>query len=105
VDDYFARLDGAFARRPASRPAPKSDDVGIVPTVDSVLTAPEPGPREEAVSVRGDGAVTDALVDEVTRQVVERLGTAAIRDLVADVVSDVSERLIREEIARIRHKA
>jgi len=105
VDDYFARLDGAFARRPASRPAPKSDDVGIVPTVDSVLTAPEPGPREEAVSVRGDGAVTDALVDEVTRRVVERLGTAAIRDLVADVVADVSERLIREEIARIRHKA
>ena len=44
-------------------------------------------------------------MDEVTRRVVERLGTGAIRDVVADVVANVSERLIREEIARIRNKA
>jgi hypothetical protein len=30
--------------------------------------------------------------------------TQAIHDLVADVVSQVAERLVREEIERIRHK-
>jgi CheY-like chemotaxis protein len=105
VDDYFARLDVAFSRRPVPRPAPRSDDVGTVPTVDSVLTPAEPTVRDVPVSVAAEPVVTDALVDEVTRRVVERLGTGAVRDLVADVVAEVSERLIREEITRIRNKA
>jgi CheY-like chemotaxis protein len=46
--------------------------------------------------------VTDALVDEVTRRVLERLAPDAVRALVVDVVSEVAERLVREEIARIR---
>ena len=105
VDDYFARLDVAFSRRPVSRPAPRPDDVGTVPTVDSVLKPAEPTLRDGPVSVAAEPVVTDALVDEVTRRVVERLGTGAVRDLVADVVAEVSERLIREEITRIRRKA
>jgi hypothetical protein len=48
--------------------------------------------------------VTDALVDEVTRRVVERLGSTTLKEVVAEVVADVAERLIREEIARIRSK-
>ena len=47
-------------------------------------------------------AVTDALVDEVTRRVLERLGPDAVRAVVADIVADVAERLVRQEIARIR---
>ncbi len=103
VDDYFERLDAAFASRAPLRPSPPSDDVGTVPTVDSVLRRGVSAPAEAATR-QAAPAVTDALVDEVTRRVVERLGTAAVRDLVADVVADVAERLVREEIARIRSK-
>ena len=49
--------------------------------------------------------VTDALetvVDELTRRVLERLAPDTARDLVADIVADVAERLVREEIERIR---
>jgi len=47
-------------------------------------------------------AVTDAMVDEVTRRVIERLAPDAANDLVREIVSEVAERLIRDEIARIR---
>ena len=104
VDDYFARLDAAFARRPVARPSPRADDVGVVPTVDSVLKPAEPIRPDAPESAAGEPAVTDALVEEVTRRVVERLGTAAIREVVADVVAEVSERLVRQEIARIRNQ-
>jgi len=49
--------------------------------------------------------VTDELVDEVTRRVLERLTPEAASDLVAQIVSEVAERLIREEIARIKAAA
>jgi CheY-like chemotaxis protein len=100
VDDYFERLDAAFTQRSVRAPAP-ADDVGTVPTVDAVLQ-----PAAPAAPRRADAAplVTEALIDEVTRRVAERLGTAALRDVMADVVADVAERLIREEIARIRNR-
>jgi hypothetical protein len=50
-------------------------------------------------------AVTESLVDEVTRRVVERLAPGAANELVAQIVSEVAERLIREEIARIKTAA
>jgi len=46
--------------------------------------------------------VTDELIDEVTRRVVQRLAPGAANDLVAKIVSEVAERLVREEIARIK---
>lgn len=50
-------------------------------------------------------AVTDELVDEVARRVIERLAPDTARDLVRQIVSDVAERLIREEITRIKTAA
>lgn len=47
-------------------------------------------------------AVTRAFVDDVARRVMERLGDAAFRDVVAQVVSETAERLVREEIERIK---
>jgi CheY-like chemotaxis protein len=46
--------------------------------------------------------VTKAFVDEVVRLVSERLGEAAIRGEVARIVSATAERLIREEIDRLK---
>jgi CheY-like chemotaxis protein len=47
-------------------------------------------------------AATAAFVDDVARRVIERLGEAVFRDVVRDVVSTIAERLVREEIERIK---
>jgi hypothetical protein len=62
-----------------------------------VAAAPVPVP-----AAKPEVTVSDALVDEVTRRVLQRLAPDAVNTLVAQVVSDVAERLIREEIARIK---
>jgi CheY-like chemotaxis protein len=47
-------------------------------------------------------AVTQAFIDEVTRRVSERLAEAALRVQVTEIVSAVAERLVREEIERLK---
>jgi CheY-like chemotaxis protein len=70
------------------------------------LLAMEQGEPRPAMRAQGPAApaavVTDELVDEVARRVVERLAPNTARDLVKQVVAEVAERLIREEIARIK---
>ena len=44
----------------------------------------------------------DELVDRIARRVVEQLGDRAVRELAADIVSRTAERLVREEIERIK---
>ena len=58
----------------------------------SVRVGPSPAP----VRITGD------LVDEVTRRVLERVAPDTARALVAEIVSEVAERLVREEIERIK---
>jgi CheY-like chemotaxis protein len=171
LDDYFDRLDAAFATLGASHttpspPAPPlaADEIfaGDVPTIEDVIgeavlrsqsdvptlgrVAPPPAepadasstltpsPRVRPVSPAGRGnaladlfgvllavekgdadpgsiriapthrptEITDELVDRVTRRVLERLAPDTVRDVVEDIVSAVAERLVREEIERIR---
>lgn len=73
--DAFAALLAAEQREP--QPA-------------TALTWPEAGPQ------------VDALVEHVARKVLERLSMGVGRETVADVVSQTAERLIREEIDRIK---
>ena len=54
-----------------------------------------------AVTLPGT-AVTASFIDDVARRVMERLGDSAFREAVADAVSSTAERLIREEIERIK---
>jgi CheY-like chemotaxis protein len=56
----------------------------------------------EATVLLPGPAMTPAFVDEVARRVIERLGEPALRDVVAEAVSTVAERLVREEIERIK---
>ncbi len=59
--------------------------------------------RPDAATVLLPGtAVTQAFVDDVARRVLERLGEPAFRGVVAEIVSATAERLVREEIARIK---
>jgi hypothetical protein len=46
--------------------------------------------------------ITDAVIEDVVRRVIERLAPDAVRAVVVDVVSHISERLVKEEIDRIR---
>jgi CheY-like chemotaxis protein len=47
-------------------------------------------------------AIADAFLGDLARRVAAQLGEKAVRDIVADVVSTTAERLVREEIARIK---
>ncbi len=154
VDDYFERLDRAFASlnvplepRELARPsAPLADpaqppaEPAAAPLVwpaqisSHVMAAPETGdggsrPRDSAVSTTSPSGLAqtfatllaveqgelppsalaapsavneDELVDRIARRVVEQMGDRAVRDLAADIVSRTAERLVREEIDRIK---
>jgi CheY-like chemotaxis protein len=69
------------------------------------LEAGDPGARAVRLTTAPEQpVVTDTLIEEVTRRVLQRLAPDAARDVVVEVVSEVAERLVRDEIARIRGK-
>jgi CheY-like chemotaxis protein len=85
LGDFFDRLDAAFANLPASGRDPVS-----------ALSAPQP-----AATVTSP-PLTDELVERVAARVLERLSGEHVREIVADLVSTIAERLVREEIERIK---
>lgn len=148
LDDYFDRLDAAFANldqtrsksegAPASpsRPSPltyaspqadfahagtlvdetvaslptptepplsSSPPAPELPSLDeafAALLAAEQGAADFTPPVAGGAAlaITDQIVEEVTRRVLEHLSDRIVRETVADI----TERLVRQEIERIR---
>jgi len=66
-----------------------------------------PAPSPQASPAAGAGApvevvITDELVDRVARRALEQLSDRVVRETVASIASDVAERLVREEIDRIK---
>jgi CheY-like chemotaxis protein len=55
---------------------------------------PAPGPASVAV--------TDEVIEQVTRRVLDRLTDRVVRETVSEKISAVAERLVREEIDRIK---
>lgn len=125
ADEYFERLDRAFAtlnptlepREPGYRnesehpDAPTfsrltrsgdhaAPDKGLADTFATLL-AVEQGELPASALLPAE-AGDDELVDRIARRVVEQLGDRAVRDLAADIVSRTAERLVREEIDRIK---
>jgi CheY-like chemotaxis protein len=96
-------------RSAENAPPPPPDGGNVILDAFHALLAMEQGePRPAARAQAPAGApaaITDELVNEVTRRVLERLAPNAARDLVRQVVAEVAERLIREEIARIKAAA
>jgi CheY-like chemotaxis protein len=99
----------AAVYNPAPPPVPPS----LPPLADAfadLLEAEqgEPQPRARPAWPSGAGAgpaVTDDLVDRVSRRVLEQLtdrADRAVRDAVNEKVAAIAERLIREEIERIK---
>lgn len=105
-------LDSLTGHARTAEPAPATPPDGggnVILDAFNALLAMEQGEPRPAARAHGPGGgpavVTDELVDEVTRRVIERLAPNAARDLVKQVVSEVAERLIRDEIARIKAAA
>jgi CheY-like chemotaxis protein len=127
VDDYFEQLDAAFAALPGSSatrphrepsrqapsapPAPSTPpELSLADAFAALLAAEQagsapslpagwPGTQEGQA---GASVISDSLVDEIVRRVLERLPERVIRETVSGVVLDVAERLVREEIERIK---
>jgi CheY-like chemotaxis protein len=99
---------------PAAVSAPLEASAGrsIIADAFSALFAAEQG-EPGAVPVRlGDNGsapvITDAVIDDVARRVVQRLALGSsdqMQIVVKEIVSSVAERLVREEIDRIRRNA
>jgi hypothetical protein len=85
LGDFFDRLDAAFANLPASGRDPVS-----------AISAPQPA------AAATSPPLTDELVERVAARVLERLSGEHVREIVADLVSTIAERLVREEIERIK---
>jgi len=77
------------------------------PVVDPPPVAAAEAPATEAAAARVPIAqsafeLTEATIDEITRRVLERLAPGAVSPVVNDVMTKVAERLLREEIARLK---
>jgi CheY-like chemotaxis protein len=68
-------------------------------------TPPAPGEVTMPGVSLGAPVVTDALVDAVVDRVVQRLGGGSLQDAVARVVLETAERLVRQEIERLKAAA
>ena len=88
----------AASATPADPPLPLLADAFA-----ALLSAEQggPAPAWQAPKVESP-AVSEDLVEQVTRRVLERLSDRVVRETAADIVSKIAERLIREEIDRIK---
>ena len=86
---------------PKHRHAVTSSTPGLADTFATLL-AVEQGELPASALLPPPRSGDDELVDRIARRVVEQLGDRAVRDLAADIVSRTAERLVREEIERIK---
>ena len=94
--------ESAPAAAPTSGSAASSAPVPTLAEAFAALLAAEQGQAFAPAAITRPAAdVGEDLVEQVTRRVIERLGDAAVRD----IVTEVAERLVREEIARIKNAA
>jgi len=98
----------ASADRTAPTP-PAPAITGISPEIaaafDWLLAAEQgqPLPSDTLPAPAGSRSVAmDTIVDEVVRRVIERLADRGVRDQVVEIVSNIAERLVREEIERLK---
>jgi len=93
--DLSALVDAleALRRKPAGR-EPQPAAAGEAPGTDA--------PAARVPAIESGFALTEATIDEITRRVLERLAPGAVSPVVTDVITKVAERLLREEIARLK---
>jgi CheY-like chemotaxis protein len=94
---------------PASGPLEAPSGRSIIADAFSALFAAEQGePGAVPVRLAGNGSapvITDVVIDDVARRVIQRLALGSsdqMQTVVKEIVSTIAERLVREEIDRIR---
>ena len=109
VEPPETHLDTSAAVAPAASESTQAEAVSLPSLADafSALLAAElgekPAPDLSALRAAPKAPVVDeAVVESITRRVIEQLAPDLVRRTVTDLVSDTAERLVREEIARIR---
>jgi len=95
---------------PAVRPAPRAALPPLADAFAAMLAAEQSGSAPASAPVWPAGApvvgapviVTDELIEQVTRRVLEQLSDRVVRETASEIVSAIAERLVREEIERIK---
>ena len=85
----------------ASAGVPISEMFGALLAAERGGPAP-PTPQPTEITLSPGSVSLDALVEQVYQRVVERLTDRAVRDAVSEIVSGVAERLVREEVERLK---
>lgn len=99
---HSARVAPPAPARPAPAPPPRSS---LAEGEQAPVPMPSaPAPAGAALAALDPEAISSALVERIAARVVEQLGDR-LRDQVAEAVLNVSERLVRDEIAHIREEA
>jgi hypothetical protein len=108
-----ATAEQAVSVPATARDAPPPISAVVVPVADAFAALLEaeqhgaaisPAPMEVTMPAVPVGAtvVTDALVDAVVERVLQRLGGRSLEDVVTRVVLETAERMVREEIERLK---
>lgn len=119
--DDFTRLQDPAAAPVAEAPEPVASSRAVADDFAQLLAfeqgehhEPPMPPAPEVRLVTPE--ITEAMLDQIAARVADRLNgvlfgdqmknamTATVRETVRDIVSDTSERLVRDEIERIRSK-
>jgi CheY-like chemotaxis protein len=90
----------ASAGEPPPPPAPGASSA--LADTFATLLAVETGELPPSALLPPPDAGDDALVERVARRVVAEMGEGPLRALAAQIVSETAERLVREEIERIK---
>ncbi len=91
------------ASAPASRAAATQPVPPLAEAFAALLEAEQNMPASPATAWGPPPpAITDERVEEIVRRVLDQLSGQMVRETVADLVSTLAERLIREEIDRIK---
>ncbi len=103
--DVWATRAPGPAAQPRAEESAKPEGQTLIADVFNALLAVEQGASDTVIpALTPPPELTDKLVDEVVRRAVERLSESPLRDTVTRLVLEVVERLVRDEIARIRAK-
>src|SRR5262249_74053 len=92
---------------------PESEEVEPAPEPPEKINVDGPGSpdedllgledlfREEAHKASGS-ALTEQDIDRIADRVIQRVSSQAIESIAWDIVPDITERIVREELKRIR---
>lgn len=109
--------DAPDLKLPSRKPPPNVNDLVLPETLAEEAKHPREvdlrfvlsGPRGTAAASEASPELTDAQIEEIAKRVADKLAAGILgdrlREEVRRVVSETSERLVREEIARIRAEA